>query len=51
MGRQVPAALLRLPGRESIERTTAATDKDVDAPVYELYGLTESEIRIVKGVA
>jgi len=24
-------------------------DRQVDAPVYELYGLTEDEIRIVEG--
>jgi hypothetical protein len=35
--------------RESIERTIAATDKQIDQLVYELYGLTEEEIRIVEG--
>ncbi len=25
------------------------TDKEIDAMVYELYGLTEEEIRIVEG--
>jgi len=28
----------------------AATDKEIDALVYELYGLTEEEIRVVEGV-
>ena len=27
----------------------AATDKEIDALVYELYGLTEEEIRVVEG--
>jgi hypothetical protein len=35
--------------RESMERTIAATDKAIDALVYELYGLTEEEIGIVEG--
>jgi hypothetical protein len=35
--------------RGSIERTIAATDKQIDALVYELYGLTEQEIRTVEG--
>jgi hypothetical protein len=29
--------------------TLAATDKQIDQLVYELYGLTEDEIRIVEG--
>ncbi len=32
-----------------IERQIEATDKQIDALVYELYGLTEEEIRIVEG--
>ncbi len=32
-----------------LERQIAATDKEIDALVYELYGLTEEEIRIVEG--
>ena len=35
--------------QESIERQIAATDKAIDALVYELYGLNEEEIRIVDG--
>jgi len=35
--------------QESIQRQIAATDKSIDALVYELYGLTEDEIRIVEG--
>ncbi len=32
-----------------IERQIEATDRQIDALVYELYGLTEDEIRIVEG--
>lgn len=35
--------------KTAIERQIAATDKSIDALVYQLYGLTEKEIRIVKG--
>ena len=35
--------------QESLQRQIAATDKQIDALVYELYGLTEEEIRIVEG--
>ena len=35
--------------QESIQRQIAATDKHIDTLVYELYGLTESEVRIVEG--
>jgi predicted nucleic acid-binding Zn-ribbon protein len=31
-----------------LERQIEATDKQIDALVYELYGLTEEEIRIVE---
>ncbi len=34
--------------QESLRRTIAATDAQIDALVYELYGLTEEEIRIVE---
>ena len=37
------------PDKTAIERQIAATDKQIDALVYELYGLTEDEIRIVEG--
>jgi hypothetical protein len=33
----------------AIERQIAATDRQIDALVYELYGLTDEEIRIVEG--
>ncbi|HNS21475.1 MAG TPA: hypothetical protein PKH24_13310, partial [Sedimentisphaerales bacterium] len=33
----------------SIQRQIAATDAEIDRLVYELYGLTEEEIRIVEG--
>jgi len=35
--------------QESLKRTIAATDKQIDALVYELYGLTKEEIGIVEG--
>jgi hypothetical protein len=37
------------PDRTAIERQIAATDKQIDQLVYELYGLTEEEVRIVDG--
>ena len=36
-------------GRKPIERQITATDKKIDELVYQLYGLTEEEIRIVEG--
>ena len=35
--------------QESLQRQIAAADKQIGASVYELYGLTEDEIRIVEG--
>ena len=35
--------------QESLKRQVAATDKQIDGLVYELYGLTEDEVRIVEG--
>jgi hypothetical protein len=35
--------------KEPIQRQIAATDKKIDNLVYELYGLTEEEIKIVEG--
>jgi methylase of polypeptide subunit release factors len=35
--------------KEPIQRQITATDKKIDALVYELYGLTEEEIKIVEG--
>jgi hypothetical protein len=37
--------------KTNIERQIAATDREIDRLVYELYGLTEEEIRIVEGAA
>jgi hypothetical protein len=34
--------------QESLQRTIAATDKQIDELVYELYGLTEEEIETVE---
>lgn len=43
-------ATARMPSeRGSIDRQIAATDAEIDRLVYELYGLTEEEIRIVEG--
>ena len=33
-----------------IKRQIAATDKEIDDLVYELYGLTEEERKIVEGI-
>ncbi|OGP60533.1 MAG: hypothetical protein A2V67_15085 [Deltaproteobacteria bacterium RBG_13_61_14] len=35
--------------RDALERQIAATDAEIDRLVYELYGLTEEEIKIVEG--
>jgi hypothetical protein len=35
--------------KEPIERQIKATDKKIDELVYQLYGLTEEEIRVVEG--
>ena len=38
------------PGEKTmLEREIAATDRQIDALVYELYGLTDEEIKIVEG--
>ena len=34
--------------QESLKRTIAATDAQIDALVYELYGLTEEEIGVAE---
>jgi type II restriction/modification system DNA methylase subunit YeeA len=34
--------------REQIEREIVATDRQIDQLVYQLYGLTEDEIKIVE---
>ena len=35
--------------RELIQRQIDATDRSIDQLVYEMYGLTEEEIKIVEG--
>jgi hypothetical protein len=35
--------------RTRLERAVKTTDRKIDALVYELYGLTEEEIRVVEG--
>jgi hypothetical protein len=36
------------PARSSLEHQIAAADRQIDRLVYDLYGLTEEEIRIVE---
>jgi hypothetical protein len=44
------AAAARLPqDKEMFQRRIAAIDAQIDRLVYELYGLTEGEIKIVEG--
>ena len=35
--------------RTALERQIAATDREIDQLVYQLYGLTAAEIKIVEG--
>jgi len=35
--------------QEMYQRQVEATDRQIDALVYELYGLTEEEIKIIEG--
>ena len=37
--------------RATLQNAVTATDQQIDALVYELYGLTEDEIKLVEGVA
>jgi ADP-heptose:LPS heptosyltransferase len=37
--------------RQLVQRQIDATDKQIDALVYELYGLTDDEIALVEGMA
>jgi len=46
---RLPLSILTDHYKNLIERQIEATDKQIDALVYELYGLTEDEIRIVEG--
>jgi len=48
--KQLPAANTAH-DREMIQRQIDATDRAIDALVYDLYGLTEEEIKIVEGHA
>jgi hypothetical protein len=38
-------------GQERLQRLIDATDKQIDALVYELYGLTPEEIAVVENVS
>ncbi len=43
-------AASRLPDeKERLQRQIQSTDRQIDKLVYELYGLTEEEIKIVEG--
>jgi hypothetical protein len=46
--KQLPAAKTEHE-KEVVQRQIEATDKQIDQLVYELYGLTEQEIKIVEG--
>ncbi len=46
--RKDPPKARTAPDKTAIERQIAATDKQIDQLVYELYGLTEEEIGIVE---
>jgi hypothetical protein len=35
--------------RAALQNAVTATDQQIDALVYELYGLTEDEIKLVEG--
>ena len=37
--------------RQTLQNAVTATDQQIDALVYELYGLTEEEIALVEGNA
>jgi hypothetical protein len=47
--KQLPEA--STPQKTALQRQIEATDGQIDALVYELYGLTEEEIGIVEGKA
>ncbi|MCX6841716.1 MAG: hypothetical protein NTX53_05490 [candidate division WOR-3 bacterium] len=47
---QARAPKKQSPGaKQLLDQKLAITDRQIDALVYELYGLTEEEIRIVEG--
>ena len=46
--KRLPAATMQT-DRDLLQRQITATDKQIDALVYELYGLTEEEVGIVEG--
>ena len=35
--------------KQTLQNAVTATDQQIDALVYELYGLTEKEIKLVEG--
>lgn len=35
--------------RKTLQNAVTATDRQIDALVYELYGLTDDEIKLVEG--
>ncbi len=45
----VPAARHGNPRTNRLDRQIAATDRQIDRLVYDLYGLTDEEIALVEG--
>ncbi len=45
------AASKTAPDRIALQRQIDATEKQIDRLVYDLYGLTEEEVRIVEGAS
>ena len=43
------AAAKTPPEQTALERQIAATDQQIDRLVYQLYGLTDDEIKLVEG--
>jgi hypothetical protein len=43
-----PTAAKSVAQEVSIQRQIDATDRQIDQPVYKLYGLTDDEIRVVE---
>jgi hypothetical protein len=48
LNKQLPSAKTSA-DRDLIQRQIDATDQQIDALVYQLYGLTDDEIKIVEG--
>ena len=48
MNKQIKLSLISI-DRERMQRQIEAADRQIDRLVYELYGLSEDEIRVVEG--